>query len=94
MKVHVNKKRFTAFLMIIFTIYIFSMHYKTIADSLNISAETNKYVAMLEEEKQKNAKLIEQKNNMESDEYYEEIARDDLGLLKNTQILYINADDQ
>ncbi len=92
MKIRVNTKRFIAFFLVLFTFYIFSMHYKSVVDAVNIKEEKEKYASLMEEEKEKNKKLKEKEENLNTDESYEEIARDNLGLLKSSETLYINAD--
>lgn len=92
MRIRVNAKRLIIFALIIFTYNIFSMHYKSVVDAVNIKEEKEKYVSMLKEEQQKNEKLKEKEENLNTDESYEAIARDNLGLLKSSETLYINAD--
>jgi len=94
MKIKVNFKRFTAFLLVVFTFYIFSMHYKAVVDATNIDNEKAHYEQLIAEQKEINKELKEKQENIESSEYYEEIARDNLGLLKSTETLYINADSK
>ena len=70
------------------------MHYKTSLDAVNIKQEKIKYSALLKQEQEKNRSLKEKQKNLDSDEYYENIARENLGLLKSNEILYINADNK
>ena len=94
MKIKINIKRFTAFLLVVFTFYIFSMHYKSVVDATNIENEKAKYEEMIAEQQNINKDLKEKQKNIESSEYYEDIARKDLGLLKPSETLYINADSK
>lgn len=94
MKIKVNFKRFTAFLLVVFTFYMFTMHYRAVVDATNIENEKSKYEQMIAEQKAINNELKEKQSNIESSEYYEEIAREDLGLLKSTETVYINADSK
>lgn len=92
MKIRINFKRFTIFLLILFTFYIFSMHYKAIVDGINIDEEKEKYEQLIAEQTTLNNALNEKKESVETDEYYEDLARDNLGLIKSTETLYVNAD--
>ena len=94
MKIKVNAKRFTAFVLILFSFYIFSMHYKAVIDAVNIKQEKTRYAALLKQEQEKNTALKEKQKNLDSDKYYEEIARENLGFLKSNEVLYINADNK
>ncbi len=94
MKIKVNVKRFTAFILVLFTFYIFSMHYKAVVDAVNIDKEKEEYEALIAEQTELNKELKEKQAHLESAEYYEEIARENLGLLKSTETLYINADNK
>ena len=49
---------------------------------------------LISEQAEINKQLKEKQAHLESDEYYEEIARENLGLLKSTETLYINADNK
>ena len=94
MKIKVNTKRFVCFLLVLFSFYIFFMHYKAVMDGVNIKQEKTKYSALLKQEQERNATLKEKQKYLDSDEYYEEIARENLGLLKSDEILFINADNK
>ena len=90
MKLKINPKRFILFILAVLTVYIGVLHYKSTMDYSNIKDEMNKYSAMLETEKQKNAELTKEKENLESDETYERIARDNLGLLKADELEFVD----
>ena len=94
MKIKINIKRFSAFILALFTLYIFSMHYKAVVDAVNINNEKKEYEVLIGEQAEINKQLKEKQAHLESDEYYEEIARENLGLLKSTETLYINADNK
>ena len=94
MKIKVNMKRFIAFILVLFTFYIFSMHYKAVVDGVNINNEKKDYENLIAEQKEINKELKEKQAYLESDEYYEELARENLGYLKSTETLYINADNK
>ena len=91
MKIKINLKRFSLFLIIVFTIYIGTMHYKATVDNINIKSEQEKYLALTEEEKEKNEKLKKTEENLNTTESYEQIARENLGLLKSDETVYINS---
>ena len=94
MKIKVNVKRFTAFVLVLFTFYIFSMHYRAVVDAVNINNEKKEYEALIAEQQEINKELKEKQAYLESDEHYEELARENLGYLKSTETLYINADNK
>ena len=86
----INIKRFSIFIVIVATVYVGVMHYKATVDSLNISNEKEKYMELIKEEKEKNEeyKIIEE--NLDTADSYESIAREDLGMLKSDETVYIN----
>ena len=92
MKIKINIKRFSLFLIALFTIYIGVMHYKATVDSINIKNEQENYLALIEEEKAKNEKLKKTEENLNTTESYEQLARENLGLLKSDETVYINSD--
>lgn len=92
MKIKINFKRFSLFLIAVFTIYIGIMHYKATVDNINIKNEQDTYLALIEEEKAKNEKLKETEENLNTTESYEQIARENLGLLKSDETVYVNSD--
>ncbi len=91
MKLKINFKRFTLFLIAVFTIYIGIMHYKATVDGVNIKEEKDSYLALIETEEEKNAKLKETEENLNTTESYEQLARENLGLLKSDETVYINS---
>lgn len=91
MKIKINLKRFSLFLIAIFTLYIGTMHYKATIDEMNIKDEQKNYLALIEEEKVKNEKLKETEENLNTTESYEQIARENLGLLKSDETVYVNS---
>ena len=92
MKIKINHKRFILFLLAVFTVYIGIMHYKATVDSINIKNKQSEYLALIEEEKEKNKELKEREENLNTTESYEQIARENLGLLKSDETVYINSD--
>ena len=57
----------------------------------NIKEETEKYTTMLKEETEKNKSLKKEKDNLETDETYERIARENLGMLKANELQFVDA---
>ena len=91
MKKKINFKKFSLFLIAIFTVYIGAMHYKATMDDINIKNETKKYISLKEEEIAKKEALEKTKENLNTTESYEQIARENLGLLKSDETVYINS---
>jgi len=86
----INVKRFSVFLIVIATIYVGVMHYQATVDSINIKNEKEKYTSLIEEETKKNEEYKKIEENLNTAESYEFIARDDLGMLKSDETVYIN----
>ena len=86
----VNIKRFSLFLIVVATLYIGFLHYQAAGDELNIINEKEKYVGMIDEEKKKNEEYKKIEENLNTADSYESIARDDLGMLKSDETVFIN----
>ena len=91
MKVKLNPKRLISLLLIAMTIYIGVQHFRASVDYANIKEETEKYTTMLNEETAKNKNLKKEKDNLETDETYERIARENLGMLKANELQFVDA---
>ena len=91
MKVKLNPKRLISLLLIAITFYIGVQHFKASVDYANIKEETEKYTVMLKEETEKNKSLKKEKDNLETDETYERIARENLGMLKANELQFVDA---
>ena len=91
MKIRVNQKKFSLFLLFVLTIYIGIMHFQATVDSINIENDQEKYLALIQEEQSKNDLLKEKEKSLNTVESYETIARENLGLLKADEMLFINA---
>ncbi len=91
MRLKINYKRFTIFILVLLTVYFFNMHYKAILDNVNIKNESEKIAELMLEEQAKNAELKAQKENLNSDEYYEKLAREELGYLKPDEKVFIDS---
>ncbi len=91
MRLKINYKRFTIFILVLLTVYFFNMHYKAILDNVNIKTESDKIAELMLEEQEKNAELKAQQENLNSDEYYEKLAREELGYLKPDEKVFIDS---
>ncbi len=91
MRLKINYKRFTIFVLVLLTVYFFDMHYKAILDNVNIKNESDKIAELMLEEQAKNEELKAQKENLNSDEYYEKLAREELGYLKPDEKVFIDS---
>lgn len=91
MKRKINYKRVTVFILVLLTVYFCNMHYKAILDNVNIKNESEKIAGLLETEKKKNEELKAQQENLDSDEYYEKLAREKLGYLKPEEKVFIDS---
>lgn len=84
------KKIYKKLFLLIFAIYViytFAMQQQT----LNAyKAEENRYNVEIEEAKKEQEKLIETKNNINSDEYIEQIAREKLNMYLPNERVYID----
>lgn len=91
MKLKINYKRFTVFILVLLTVYFCNMHYKAILDNVNIKNESEKVNELLQAEIQKNEELKAQQANLNTDEYYEKLAREELGYLKPDEKVFIDS---
>lgn len=57
----------------------------------SIKDETGKYAALLEEATMEYEQLLETKENINSDSYIEEVAREKLGLVMPYEIIFVDA---
>lgn len=74
------------FFLICFATYV--NHYYKILNDYN--KQINQLSNEIELEKKNNAKLIEQIEYKNSNEYIEKIAREKLGMIKNNEIIFID----
>ena len=72
------------------TFYVGIMHYQATVDSINITKEMDSYNQLIAEEKAKNEEYKRIEENLNTADSYETIARDDLGMLKSDETVYIN----
>ncbi len=57
---------------------------------LDLKQEQTKILAQIKEEQEKKAEYENNKEYYQSDAYIEKVAREQLGLLKSNEVLYIN----
>ena len=80
-------KRLLILVFIIYVIYTFFIQQQT----LNAyKAEENKYELEIEKAQEKQEKLTSTKNNIDSDEFIEQIAREKLGMYLPNERVYID----
>lgn len=90
MKLFLKKLVSTLIVTAIFTYGIFTLYEQQI--ELNgIKSEKEKYIALYEAEEMKYEQLLEIKNNINSDAYIEEVAREKLGLVMPYEIIFMDA---
>lgn len=83
----VNFKKIFILVFAIYVIYTFFVQQQT----LNAyKAEENKYAKKIEEAEKEQEKLIQTKNNINSDEYIEQIAREKLDMYLPNERVYID----
>ncbi len=86
----INIKRISLLLAVFATLYVGVMHYQATVDSINITKEMDSYGELIAEEKAKNEEYKRIEENLNTADSYETIARDDLGMLKSDETVYIN----
>ena len=83
------------FLVTLSVTVVFAYGIYTIAEQqieLNkIAEEKEKYMTLCEDEEMKYEKLLQTKENINSDEYIEEVAREKLGLVMPYEIIFVDA---
>lgn len=76
------------FLIIGYVLYIFGQQQSAIN---KYAMEAKYYENLIEEENAKNIQLTKEKENINSDEYIEKIAREKLGYIMPNETIYIDA---
>lgn len=74
-----------------FFIYGFYTLFEQQSELNNIKEEQEKYIALLEEAAMQYEQLIETKENINSDSYIEEVAREKLDLVMPYEIIFVDA---
>jgi len=90
MKSFLKKLAYTITLIVFFIYGIYTIAEQQI-ELNNINAEQQKYITLLENEGMKNEQLLETKENINSDSYIEEVAREKLGLVMPYEIIFVDA---
>ena len=85
-----NLKSVSILLAVLATFYVGIMHYQATVDSINITKEMENYSQLIAEEQAKNEEYKRIEDNLNTADSYETIARDDLGMLKSDETVYIN----
>ena len=73
--------------IIIYVAYVFISRNQVLKTYKN---EEQKYLNMIAEEQQRNSELLQEKDNLDSTEYIEEIARGKLGMYLPNERVYID----
>lgn len=73
--------------IIIYVIYVIISRYQVLR---SYKQEEQKYQDLIAEEQQRNSDLLQEKENIDSTEYIEEIARDKLGMYLPNERVYID----
>ena len=90
MKSFFKKLLYTLSLTLIFGYGVYTMvEQQTELDEIN--KEKEKYIAIQEEEQMEYERLLEVKENINSDEYIEEVAREKLGLVMPYETIFVDA---
>lgn len=84
------KRIYKKALFIIVALYVISIFISQQKILNNYNAEVSKYEAKIEEAKETKESLVAMKENVNSPEYIEEIARDKLGMYLPNEKVYID----
>lgn len=90
MKAFLKKLVYTLALTSIFVYGIYTIVEQQI-ELDNIAFEKEKYTALYEAEEMKHEQLLQTKENINSDAYIEEVAREKLGLVMPYEIIFVDA---
>ena len=90
MKNFLKKLTYTLMLTLIFSYGIYTVIEQQIEIN-EIKKEKESYMALYEIEEMKHEQLIETKENINSDSYIEEVAREKLGLVMPYEIIFVDA---
>lgn len=90
MKLFLKKLVSTLIVTAVFIYGIFTL-YEQQSEINSIKSEKEKYIALYEAEEMKYEQLLEIKNNINSDAYIEEVAREKLGLVMPYEIIFMDA---
>lgn len=73
--------------LVIYLLYVFISKQQVLA---TYKKEGQNYINLIAQEQQRNAELLETRDNIDSTEYIEEIARDKLGMYLPNERVYID----
>ena len=90
MKNFLKKLLYTLTLILVFGYGIYTVIEQQI-ELDEINKEKEKYMALYEEEEMEHEQLLETKENINSDAYIEEIAREKLGLVMPYETIFVDA---
>lgn len=90
MKLFLKKLVSTLIVTAVFIYGIFTL-YEQQSEINSIKSEKEKYIALYEAEEMKYEQLLEIKNNINSDAYIEEVAREKLGLVMPYETIFMDA---
>ncbi|MBO5179602.1 MAG: septum formation initiator family protein [Clostridia bacterium] len=85
------KKLLTTFLITFGLMYACFVIVKQEIQFVEYKQEIESYARLIEEEELKNEQLNITKNSISSDKYIEEVAREKLGLVLPSEIIFVNA---
>ena len=85
------KNLLKTFLITFFFMYAFLIMIKQEIQFSEYKKEINSYARLIEEEELKKEYLNNTKANIASDQYIEEVAREKLGLVLPSEIIFVNA---
>lgn len=85
------KKMINTFLVTLSIMYACFILVKQQATFVDYDQEITKYTHLIEEEELRNEQLIATRGEISTDKYIEEIARDKLGLVLPSEIIFIDA---
>lgn len=90
MKLFLKKLAYTLAVTSVFAYGIYTLFEQQV-ELNDIANEKEKYMALYEAEEMKYEQLLETKNNINSDAYIEEVAREKLGLVMPYEIIFVDA---
>ena len=90
MKVFLKKLFYTLMFIAFFSYGVYTIAEQQIAIN-NLRTEKEKYTSLCENEEMQYEKLVETKQKLSSDEYIEEVAREKLGLVMPSEIIFVDA---
>ena len=90
MKKFINKLAYTLTIVLIFGYGIYTIIEQQ-TELNNLDKEKDEYLVLLDSEEMKYEQLLSVKENINSDSYIEEVAREKLGLVMPYEIIFVDA---